>query len=208
MNKMGIRKITFLICVIVSFIFLLAGCWNYREVEQLSIVAGATLDIAEDGKYLVTVETIKVQQDSRQSQWKPEYIQETGDTIFDAIRKMVETQGRKLYWSHAKVMIISEDIAKIGISQVLDFLSRDTEIREDMWILLSREKSASDIFYAKPVIETIQSFELDFSLRAQKTISRYPAIELYRLLDMLASKDTAAILPTIRLSYDRGKISS
>lgn len=202
---MGKIKALFLICVIISFTCLLTGCWNYREIEQLSIVAGAAIDTTEDGRYLVTVEIVRVQQDTSKSSWKPVYIQETGETIFDAVRKMVEIEGRKLYWSHTKVIIISEDIVKSGISQVMDFLSRDPELREDMWILLSREKSANAIFYAKPVAESIMSFELDFTLRAQKTISRYPAIELYRLLDMLASKNVAAILPTVRLSYDRGK---
>ncbi|HYE83934.1 MAG TPA: Ger(x)C family spore germination protein [Clostridia bacterium] len=198
----------FLIGILLSSTWLLSGCWNYKEVEQLSIVSGATIDMVEKDKVLVTVEIISVKQDPKQSALEPVYIQAIGDTFFDAVRQMVAVQGKRLYWSHAKVIVLGEEVAKRGVSHVLDFLNRDAEIREDMWVLLSRENTASAIFYAKPETESIQAYELDYTLRAQKAISRYPAVELYRFLDMISSKNTTAILPTLKLIYERGKTTT
>lgn len=182
----------------------LTGCWNYKEVEQLAIVAGVAIDKNGEDKVLITTEIVSVQQEQKQSILKPEYIQAVGYTFFDAARAMIGVQGKRIYWSHAKVVIISEAIAKKGISRVLDFIDRDAEVREDIWVLLSREESAREIFNSKPVFENLASFEIDDTMRAQKSISRYPSIELYEFLDNIASKETSATIPTIKLIENMG----
>ncbi|HYF75301.1 MAG TPA: Ger(x)C family spore germination protein [Candidatus Nitrosocosmicus sp.] len=186
----------------------LSGCWNYREVEQLAIVSAVTIDKEEGDKILVTVEIISVTESQQGSALEPVYIQASGNTFFDAVRKMVALQGKKLYWSHAKIVIISKDIAREEISSVLDFLNRDAEIREDMWVLISREEKANAIFFVKPETESSVAFQLDHALRAQRAIARYPAVPLYKFLDMLSSKETAVAIPTIRLINNRGKIGT
>lgn len=196
MNKVKLLTIVTLLSVCA---FLLSGCWNYRETEKLAIVSGVAIDKTENGKVLVTVEIINVGHGQKQSTLNPIYLQTTGESFFDVVRKLISFQGKKLYWSHAKVIIVSEDIAKEGISHYLDFLNRDAEVRADMWILLSREKTASDIFDATPTTENIVSIEIDNAMREQGAISRYPDVELYQLLDDLAHEKRSAILPTIGL---------
>lgn len=194
-----------LIALIIICTHMAAGCWNYREVEQLAIVAGVAIDKDGDNNYLVTVELVGVDQNQRESAMRPVYVQAVGSTFFDAVRSMVPQQGKKLYWSHTKAVIISEDIAAEGINKVLDFMNRDAEIREDMWVLLSKECMANEIFNTVPAIEKILSFQIDDTLRAQKTVSSYPAVELYKLLDMLAKGETSAVIPTISNIKINGK---
>ncbi len=183
----------------------MTGCWNYKEIEQLAIVSGVAVDKSGEDKVLVTVEIVSVQQEQKQSTLKPVYIQAIGITFFDAARSMIALEGKKLYWSHAKVAIISEELAKDGISKVLDFINRDAEVREDMWVLLSREKSAREIFNSKPKLENILSFQIDNTMRAQESIVRYPAIELYEFLDNIGSKETTTTIPTVKLIDFMGK---
>lgn len=186
-------------------VYLLSGCLNYREIDRMAIVAGVAIDKAEKDNILVTVEVISVDSGQEQSSMKPIYLQLTGDSFFGAVRKLISVQGKKLYWSHAKVIIISEDIAKEGITRYLDFLNRDAEIREDMWVLLSKEKKAYEVFNARPTTDTIISIEIDNAMRAQASISRYPDVELYQFLDDLADIKAAAILPTVKLIDIMGK---
>jgi len=198
------RQVSLIALMIICTCFL-TGCWNYREIEQLAIVSGVAIDKNGEDKVLVTIETVSVQQDQKQSTLKPVYIQSVGITFFGAIRSMIAVEGKRLYWSHAKVAIISEEIAKEGISSVLDFISRDAEVREDMWVLLSREKSAREIFNSKPEFESILSFQIDNTMRAQESVSRYPAVELYEFLDNIGSKEASTTIPTIKLIENRGK---
>ena len=194
-------KIILLSLLIYLCTCLLSGCWNYKEVEKLAIVSGVAIDKSKDGTVIVTTEIVNMEQDQKQSMLKPAYLQAVGKTFFDAVRTIISLQGKKLYWSHAKVVIISEDIAKEGISSAIDFINRDAELRSDMWIMLSRERTAREIFNgtAEPEMENIFSFQIDDAMRAQKFISRYPAVELYELIDKLESKEKATVIPTIRL---------
>jgi len=198
------RTVSLIAFMIICTCFL-TGCWNYREVEQLAIVSGVAVDKDGKDKVLVTAEIVSVQQEQKQSTLKPVYIQAVGMTFFDAARSMIALDGKRLYWSHAKVVIVGEEIAKQGISEVLDFINRDAEVREDMWVLLSREKSASEIFNSKPELESILSFQIDNTMRAQESISRYPAIELYEFLDNIGSEETSTTIPTVKLIDYRGK---
>ncbi|MGE5677333.1 MAG: Ger(x)C family spore germination protein, partial [Pseudomonadota bacterium] len=190
MKKM---KLCLYVIVINMLTLSLAGCWNYKEIEKLAIVSGVAIDRDGDNKLLVTTEVVSVKQEQRQSSLQPVYMQAVGSSFFDTARSLIAYQGKRLYWSHAKVVIVSEKIAKEGISKVLDFMSRDTEIREDMWILVAKGGKACDIFNAKPEIESILSFQLDNTLRAQKSISRYPSVELYDFIDKLAYSHNSAV---------------
>lgn len=192
------------IALIIIFTCFLTGCWNYREVEKLAIVAGVAIDKDGEDKVLVTTEIVSVQQEKGRSTLKPVYIQAVGITFFDAARAMISLQGKRIYWSHAKVIIISEEIAKEGISKVLDFINRDAEVREDMWVLLSRGGSAREIFNSKPVFESLVSFEIEDTMRASEALSRYPSIELYKFLDNIGRNETATTIPTIKIIESTG----
>jgi spore germination protein KC len=193
-----------LIALIIICTCLLTSCWNYKEVEKLAIVSGVAVDKNGEDKVLVTVEIVSVQAGQKQSTLKPVYIQAVGNTFFDAARAMIAIQGKRLYWSHAKVVIVSEEIAKQGVTKVLDFINRDAEVREDMWVLLSRGKSAREIFDSKPILESLVSFEIDDTMRSQKSISRYPSVELYEFLDKIGSTETTTTIPTIKLIENMG----
>lgn len=49
-----------------SFLIILTGCWNYREVNQDFIVTAAAIDKSSNG-YLVTVEITYPKRGARQA---------------------------------------------------------------------------------------------------------------------------------------------
>ncbi|MBU3220601.1 endospore germination permease [Clostridium algidicarnis] len=69
-----------------------------------------------------------------------------------------------LQGSHAKVFIVSKDIAKEGIVPVIDLIDRDVELRNDMWILISESDTASDILRKGKEGSEIISYELAASI--------------------------------------------
>jgi spore germination protein KC len=206
---MKLRRVRILlfIVVLISCSIFLAGCWNYKEVEELAIVAGSAVDKNEDGTMHLTVEIVDISTDSGVT-YKPVYIESDGKTFFDAVRKAVTIEGKKLYWSHAKAIIISQELAKEDITKYLDFPYRDAETREDIWLLVSMEKTAKEVLQCKGKLKPIQSLEIDDTMRSQKVSSRFPSIEFYEFIDRLFYKHVAPILPAIRVIEQQGEKTS
>lgn len=192
--------VTMLMCICIT----LTSCWNYREVEQLAVAAGAAVDKNPDGTLHITFEVVNIAGDG-QVTYEPVYIESDGKTFFEAARRAIAKNGKRIYWSHAKIIIISQDIAKEHVTKYLDFLFRDAEAREDIWLLVSMEKTAKDIFRSKSIQRPIVSFELDDTMRSQRSISRFPFIELFEFFDRLFYKQVAPILPLVRVIEDEGK---
>lgn len=207
MTMKKLRKVSCIVILII-YICLLTGCWNYKEVEQLAIVSGVAVDKAGEDKVLITTEIVSLQQEQNQSKLKPIYVQAVGHTFFEAIRSMIAIQGKRMYWSHAKTVIISEELAKEGIGKYLDFIYRDAEVRDDMWVLLSKERTAMEIFNSKPTFENLVSFEIDDTMRAEESVSQYPAVELYEFIDKLMKKESSMTIPTVMLIENKGQTLS
>lgn len=107
----------------------------------MSIVAGVALDKNKaDNNIQLTVEMVDTQGGLQQNQTGFKMLSLTGDTIFSIVRNMISVTGRKLFWSHAKVIIVSEELAREGLVKVIDWYSRDTETRADVYIFVSNEK--------------------------------------------------------------------
>jgi spore germination protein KC len=175
--------------------FILTGCWNYREISDVSIVHGAAIDkYREKEKYILTTEIIKPLA-GQKFEMNTDIVSETGDTIFDAIRNMIIHSAKKPYWSHAKIFIISEDIAKEGVVPILDFIVRDAEVRADIWILISKEKTAKEILEGKTKLHATISAHLEDKLKNEKSISKFQAVELHEFLKDLSSEGISPILP-------------
>jgi len=188
--------------VFISFFsIILTGCWNYREVNEDFIVTAAAIDKIEEG-YLVTVE-ITYPKKGSEAALENDYIIEQGRTIFEAIRKTIMQTGKKLYWGHAKVIIVCKEIAEEGILPLLDFLARDTEVRNKVWLLVSLEDSASILLKGKDEIHNAIGFHIDEVLSNQNKIGMFYAVDLLTFLDDLGAEGLSPTLPTSKLTPSR-----
>jgi spore germination protein KC len=191
-------RVFVLMAAMIFSCMILTGCWNYREVEQLAIASGAALDKNPDGSVHLTIEVVNIAGDGEVT-YEPKYVESDGNTFFEAARIAVTKEGKRIYWSHAKVVIFSEEIAREDIVKYLDFLFRDAEAREDTWLLISREKTAGEILQSKGMLKPMVSFEIDDTMRSQKAISRFPFVEMYEFFDRLFYKQVSPILPAVHL---------
>lgn len=181
-----------------------SGCWNYREIDRLSIVAGIAVDKGVKEQYSVTVEVIRIGS-SKNEVMKSEIVSAEGKTLFDAIRNIISISGKRLYWSHTKVVILSQEIAGEGVSKVLELYNRDTETREDVHVLISKEKSAREIFTGQPIGESILSFTLDEILDNQVSLSKAPKVDILRFDIESQAEGVAPVIPAIRLQQVEDK---
>ena len=115
---------------------------------------------------------------------------------------MVDETGKKVFGGQIRVIIISDKIARKGLTPVMDLLSRDSELREDMWILIAKDCEAGDILKTHTGINKIASLNINDILKSQRSLSKYKQVPLWQFLNDMTNKDTAAVLPTI--SIDNG----
>lgn len=187
-------------------IFILTGCWNYREMETLLIVAGVAIDKGSNGSgYHLTIDTVDVTE-GKEKPPKSKFIETDGDTIFDAIRNAVKESDKKLLWSHDKIIIISNQIASEGIAPVLDLFIRNTESRNDTDVIISKANTAQDVIKPKGFANQISSFETDKTITNDtKFLSKAPYVKLFQAIDMLFGNGIALTLPVLNVTSNMGE---
>jgi len=201
------KKIRIPLLVLLTLIsaIILTGCWNYREVDKLSIVAGVAVDKGIENKYQLTVEIVQIS-GGRDTKMTSRTVTMEGKTMFDAARNMISLSGKRLYWSHARVIILSKEIASEGISEAIEWYTRDAETREDVYILISEGASAKEIFEGQETTEEIKSFTLGEMIENQKSLSKAPTTDVLKFLIETKNKEFSTIMPAARLRKIDGKV--
>ncbi|OKP99934.1 Ger(x)C family spore germination protein [Paenibacillus sp. P46E] len=198
------RLLTLLLCM--ALVLCLSGCWNYTEVDDMSIVAGVAIDKdAANGKIQLTAEIVDIKGGLKQNQAGFKMLSLKGKTMFEIVRNMISLTGKKLFWSHAKAIIFSEEVAREGLVKTVDWYSRDTETRSDVFIFVSGEPTAREILDLNTSTKTILSFELAQMMRDEKFTSTAPTVEIWDFIDKLETSGNHAVAPLIYVHEQNGE---
>jgi len=194
-------KVVCLVTLIFSMVFL-TGCWNYREIDTMNIVSGLAIDKGEQGlKYHLTFEVLDLSSTPAQGATKTKQLESEGDTVFDAVRNIVKSSQKKLFFSDCKAIVISSDLAKEGLSPILDWFNRDAEPRITLDLIISKDKTAADILKSETSQDEIASYKISNMLDHDISfLGKDPEIELYQAYNLLGGKGVSLILPSIKTS--------
>ena len=144
------------VLLFIPLIFLLSGCYNYRDLNDLAIVSGISIAKVQEG-YEVSLLVInpKKQTDSSGSE-EPDFIiyKGTDSSIGEAIRKITLESPKQLYLAHMNLLIIDENVAKNNLKNVLDFFARNPEIRDEFYVMIGKNR---DILSVTTPLENISS---------------------------------------------------
>lgn len=195
------RKLIF-ISLIACFSVMLSGCWNRREMNELAINMGLGIDKIGDG-YRITAQVV-VPREVASKQGGGEspvtVYQSSGKTIYEALRRITGESPRRLYLSHLRVLILGESLAKEGFAPVLDFLSRNHEMRTDFFIVVAMASPAEDILKVLSPIEEVPSNKLFTSLsESGKVWAPTLTITLDRVLNDLVREGRNPVLTAVRI---------
>lgn len=135
------------IILIIPLLLLLTGCYNYRELNDLAIISGVSIS-KEDDEFKVTLEIVnpKKEQDASTSNETDFIIYSAKDTsIQKAFREVVKESPKKVYGAQMDILIIDENVAKEDLKKILEFFTRDPEIRSEFYVLIGKESQILDI---------------------------------------------------------------
>lgn len=197
------RILFFLIICFVNMI-MCTGCWNYREIDKLSIAAGVAIDKTQDGKIKITTEVVDLHEGGRDVKIKSKKLESYGDTLFDAIRNTIKITAARLYWGHTEIVIFSQDVAKEGIADIIDFLARDAEPRQSMDLLISKEKTAEEILDLQSTTTEIRSYEINEMLDTQRGLSKVSKVQIHEFINALSDEGISAVMPVVGATTNDG----
>lgn len=144
------KKKSFLVIIII-IIQLITGCTSDSiEVSNIAIVSGIGLDKMEDGKILVSV-LIPVTRSagfggllsagSARTE-STTLVSEKGEGVMDAYRRIEKKLSRRLFFSQNGGIFIGENLARDGISDVIDFLYRNPESHLRSYVFFTKGLAA------------------------------------------------------------------
>lgn len=177
-----------------------SGCWNYVEIDKLAIVAGMAVDKNPSGQYLLTIEIIDLLEGDKEYKVNAKTLEANGETLFDAIRNAIKISGNKLYWGHTEVVVISQEVAEEGIVDIVDWLDRDAEPRLNVDLLVSKGKTARELYNSQIITSEVHSYEVNSMLDSQKSLSKASRIQVYQFINALAGDGISPVLPVVRLT--------
>ena len=133
------KKILFLL-----FVFLLSGCSDYRELNDLAIVSGINIGMDHD-IYNVSVQVIDTNDKSVSSNNSNYYVYNySSKNLHEAFRNIVKFSPKKIYTSQLQVLIIDESLAANRVNDILDFFVRNPDIRSNFYILIGSDDNIFD----------------------------------------------------------------
>ncbi len=150
------KKVSIFLFIIIITLSL-TGCWGKKELDEISLISGLAIDPSEKG-YLISVQVMvpgEITGETRSAASNARMFSEEGESIFQAIRKLTMKMPRKAYFTHLMVIIINEEVAKDNMLEIIDLCLRDTEIRPDVPIIISKDDMARDILKSVTHIENI-----------------------------------------------------
>ncbi|QPA60135.1 Ger(x)C family spore germination protein [Lysinibacillus sphaericus] len=196
--------------IIISLIFLilmLSGCWSKRELNDLALVAALGIDFVDD-EYAISAQVIDPSQvSSKQSasgQAPVVTYHAQGKTVFEAIRKILASSPRKLYFAHLQLVVIGEELAINGLRDTVDFLGRDQEIRNDFTVIVSQQATAKDVLNVLTPIEKIPANKMLNSLKVmQDAWGSTLEVDIEDLVTKLGVNDQYFVLSAIEVLGDK-----
>ncbi|MGO4109026.1 Ger(x)C family spore germination protein [Paenibacillus sp. YAF4_2] len=106
---------------------------------------------------------------------------------------------RKIYNSHLRILVIQEDLAREGVNDVLDYVSRNHEHRTDFYIVVARKTSAASTLKVLTHLEAIPANQMYYSLSAsQKAWGHTSTMTLDMLIRDIVSEGKSPVLTGIR----------
>jgi spore germination protein KC len=192
------------ILLVMFFLSFLTGCWSRKELNEIGIVTGMGIDTAKDGRYELTVQMVAPAEVASQkgvsTQVPVTTYKTTATSLMEAARKMTSISPRRLYFPHLRLLIIGKELADQGISNVLDFVSRDHEFRTDFYIVVAQTGKASQYLEINTPIEKIPSQQLFTKLEtSEKVWAPTTAVKLNDLISALTSPGRDPVLTGITL---------
>lgn len=218
--------------LIISFTFVLTGCWDQEEIEKRATIVGLSIDKAteeemrkddvthpdfqfneHDHRYKLTAQlsvpgqvALGPAEGTNATEENVWIVEGYGTTIGDAVQSMQQKIAHDIFFGHLQVIIVSEEIAKEGLKPLNDFFHRRSEIRRTVWLAVAEGEAANTMSVA-PKLEQIPAIYLSSMLDSAVDMGKFPETHIGDFWVACTSLGQSAILPYLEVYGDNIRIS-
>ncbi|WP_209122771.1 Ger(x)C family spore germination protein [Alkalihalobacillus sp. BA299] len=206
------------ISLLVIFLLFLTGCWDQRDIEELSINVGEALDMGEPSPheqefekegggyqkrnlFTFTMQNVVPQasgggqQEGGGQQKAYENLSVTGDSVYQLFLELTLIDEHIPLGSHLKVVVIGEELARnINLLNLMNEYIRSHELRESVIYFIAKGK-ARDALEAKRT--EIPAFHLVKISENEKMTTRILPPVTQAKLNAYLSGDSSFLLQTV-----------
>ncbi|MCH1640809.1 Ger(x)C family spore germination protein [Paenibacillus timonensis] len=189
-----------LLLAILCAVLPLSGCWDAEELNRRAVVSGIGIDRAPgEQEYRVSFQVIIADEISGKSGRgaTPTMVYSAqGRSVMEAVRKVSLLVPRLVSTAHTRIVVISEELARQGISDIVDFLDRDSDIRLTTKIYIAKNGvQAHDIISGLTPMGKITAYSIaqKTEMTAQEFGANYP-IELDDIIRDLLVPDSGPVI--------------
>lgn len=201
----------------------LTGCWDSDDIEHRAVVLGISIDKANDseeeeheqitglgnqfpkpkegliklsaqiavpGRIPLGPQTGGAGADQEPT-W---FVSVVGHTIDDAIAVLQQEIADRLFFGHLRVIVISEEVAKDGVTRFNDYLRRNPEIRRTAWMVVSKGE-AMHFLKVIPKLERVPTLYLSAMVENAVGLGKFPEDFIGLFWTKLQSKGQDTFLP-------------
>jgi spore germination protein KC len=196
------KKFLKIIIISVLIIITSSGCWDNMDINDRAFTSAIALDKGKDGQIDVTLQIlrpniIKANQEGGTSESSIWTSTTQGETIFEAIRDQLKIIHRKPFYTHLRLIMIGEELAKEGIKDVLDFFLRDHEVRITPKIIVTKGLKAKDVINADSKLMNIPALHLEGILENNIAEAKTVEVNLIDVVHELTAAHGASVIATI-----------
>lgn len=198
MKRAALRMVPLVILVLT-----LVGCWDYREIEVLDFVLGGGIESVEPDVILVT-EMAKSTGTQQETEFQPVVLTTQAPSFAGATRSLHTPTEREVFWPHAEVFLVSEEVARQGMLEVTEFVLRAPEMRSTMYMFVTKECKVEEVFKSKPPLFDSVSQHLMGSVRLANMTTVYIPTQVWKFSGDMAAEGVSSTLPTVQLVNEAG----
>ncbi|MBP3964071.1 Ger(x)C family spore germination protein [Paenibacillus lignilyticus] len=183
-------------------LLLLTGCWDRRELNDRLFELGSGVDWLGDGKLLLIGQfMIPTKTGEAGGGEKQSYFIETGigTTVSTCLLDLQLKLSRKITRGHRNNIYIGEEMAKVGISNLMDSVTRDPDsrLKSDIWVV--KGGSALSFMQMSYPLEKMPAIALS---KLRHSIGKRTGNSLLELLIEQNVEGSGPTLPAVEIIYD------
>lgn len=188
----------FLIIILTLSIFLLTGCYNKKELDNLAYVIALGADVGSGDELNITYQIavpVKISSDSGKT-GEENYITHTvtANSLYTGNSKVNSLTSKEVNLSHVKLIVYSEELAKQDLSGHINSLVSNIAIRPKTTVALCKGKAEDFLKNITPNLEASPARYYELLFESQKYTDDTIASELINFYSTASSLDQATTL--------------
>jgi len=218
MKKIKSGFIKFEIFMIITVLLFTTGCYDRIEVDELVYVVSMGIDIGTSDNLRITLFfavpiSVGVGPEPGEIEKSTTMVTVEAPTIYEGVNIINSIIGKKINFSHAKLIIISKAMAERGVEKFINTFNKFREFRPDTFIGVSRGTAEEFLKETKPILEVNPAKYFELIMESYKYTGFAVGSRLedfYKRMKCTCNEPVAILLDVnkIESSDDFGKLSS